>query len=177
MTVRKHKHAELIKAYADGAEIEVKSYGGVFVPVKNGCSMTNFKMPVFTESNEYRIKPDCEYAIEEIRKLGGDKAVKLYTYWLKGGELEIIPDDHSVYIPLIPSRDFANPFGTFKHELEFGIKFRKKKRTVKQVLWVKVCGEQGVNYGWKHYTDSFAGCIDEELWHKVPTCTREIEVD
>ena len=44
----KHKHAELIKAWADGAEIEVKVNGG----------WDNAKRPSWAEFTEYRIKPE-----------------------------------------------------------------------------------------------------------------------
>ena len=44
----KHKHAELIKAWADGSEIEVKVNGG----------WDNAKRPSWSEFTEYRIKPE-----------------------------------------------------------------------------------------------------------------------
>ena len=167
MTVQKREHYKERIAHANGAEIECLSSGA------NPLWVT-LSEPTGLEHRKYRIKPDCKYAIEEIRKLGGDEAVELYTYWLKGGGLEIIPDDHSVYIPLTPSRDFANPLGTFKHELECGIKFRKKKRTVKQVLWVRAVNSSGLTYCRWVDKDVQIKCPD---WHKVPTCTREVEVD
>ena len=45
----KHKHCELIKAWADGAEIQVLYKTGEWVTEK--C-------PGFVEYNEYRIKPE-----------------------------------------------------------------------------------------------------------------------
>jgi hypothetical protein len=53
----KHKHAELIKAWADGAEIEVKVNGG----------WDNAKRPSWAEFTEYRVKPKpngIEYILE-----------------------------------------------------------------------------------------------------------------
>jgi hypothetical protein len=44
----KHKHAELIKAWADGAEIEVKVNG----------DWEHAKKPSWAEFTEYRIKPE-----------------------------------------------------------------------------------------------------------------------
>lgn len=47
----KHKHAELIKAWADGAEIQIKTvyYDRVWLDDLN---------PSWGEHNEYRIKPE-----------------------------------------------------------------------------------------------------------------------
>jgi hypothetical protein len=45
-----HKHAELIKAWADGAEIEFKVVNGPWIAV-------NSDSPLWYKDNEYRIKP------------------------------------------------------------------------------------------------------------------------
>ena len=56
--------------------------------------------------------------------------------------------------------------------LKFGKKFKIKKKKVKQVLWVKPYDD----------TSSHSLWLDENHvqkdnnWHKVPTCTREVEV-
>jgi hypothetical protein len=58
-----HKHAELIKAWADGADIQRYSEGGV-------C-WVDLKRPVWDSSNGYRIKPTepspAEKERDEIR--------------------------------------------------------------------------------------------------------------
>jgi hypothetical protein len=46
----KHKHADLIKAWADGAEIQVYS-GGYWVDTA----------PSWNETDQYRIKPEKDY--------------------------------------------------------------------------------------------------------------------
>jgi hypothetical protein len=53
-----NKHAELIKAWADGAEIEVK--------YPNAVSWTLVQYPKWTESLEYRVKPVRPKEIEKI---------------------------------------------------------------------------------------------------------------
>ena len=45
----KHKHAELIKAWADGAEIEYKVHNGGWVALEH---------PSWDDHNEYRIKSE-----------------------------------------------------------------------------------------------------------------------
>ena len=45
--MKPHKHAELIKAWADGAEIQIKNTSGDWVDAD----------PVWSEHYEYRIKP------------------------------------------------------------------------------------------------------------------------
>jgi hypothetical protein len=45
----KHKHAELIKAWADGAEIQVKAHKLVWEDREN---------PLWDTDSEYRIKPE-----------------------------------------------------------------------------------------------------------------------
>jgi len=46
-----HKHAELIKAWADGAEIECKVVNGPWIAI-------NSESPFWYKDNEYRIKPE-----------------------------------------------------------------------------------------------------------------------
>ena len=51
----KHKHAELIKAWADGAEIQIKRYNydcGVY-----WHDLGNDEPPIWLDEYEYRIKP------------------------------------------------------------------------------------------------------------------------
>jgi hypothetical protein len=47
----KHKHAELIKAWADGAEIQVKAHKLIWEDRKN---------PLWDTDSEYRIKPESD---------------------------------------------------------------------------------------------------------------------
>lgn len=56
-----HKHAELIKAWADGAVIEVRSYDGV--------AWVSASSPAWVDSAVYRIKPEVKPDRVEIRKL------------------------------------------------------------------------------------------------------------
>ena len=46
--MKPHVHAELIKKWADGAEIEVKSHGDAWIPAG---------LPGWYPANEYRVKP------------------------------------------------------------------------------------------------------------------------
>ena len=48
----KHKHYELIMAWANGAEIEYLSKNG------NGASWKYIEFPAWSEDKEYRIKPE-----------------------------------------------------------------------------------------------------------------------
>ena len=49
--MKPHKHAEVIKAWADGAEIEFRfSRDGLWKPCKNNC-------PGWLEGTQYRVKP------------------------------------------------------------------------------------------------------------------------
>lgn len=58
-----HKHAELIKAWADGAEIQLRHTGGVW----QDCT---YNAPKWKEAVEYRIKPSNPNAdkIAELEK-------------------------------------------------------------------------------------------------------------
>ena len=49
----KHKHAEIIKAWADGAEIQYKNSIGLWTEFSN-------KYSVWNENDEYRIKPELK---------------------------------------------------------------------------------------------------------------------
>lgn len=159
----KHKHAELIHAWADGALIQ-------FYSDLHSEWMNCFGSILTWDTNlNYRIKPNSNYAKAKIAELGGDDLVELYLYWLDGGEIEF-KCQSNVFAPL---KGIDNPFINFTTLLEFGGNIRKKKRTVKQVLWIKA---NHTSYICRKWVDIDYGISDSE-WHKVPTCTREIEVE
>jgi hypothetical protein len=57
--MKPHKHAEFIKAWADGAEIQ-------FLQISDGCWI-DLKSPTWSEYNEYRIKPNKrKYRVAEM---------------------------------------------------------------------------------------------------------------
>ena len=89
-----HKHAELIKAWADGAEIEVYNLiGECWYPTTT---------PLWDELNQYRIKP-------ELKKL----VFYLYTY--KGAyqtTREVPVNGH------VPGNDRWKHVNTFEHIVE-----------------------------------------------------------
>lgn len=64
-----HKHAELIKLWADGAEIQVKDSGARWLDMAN---------PTWQEWNTYRIKP---------------KTTKYRNYLSCSGEIRVIQGD------------------------------------------------------------------------------------
>ena len=158
-----HVHAELIKAWADGAVIHYESD-------MSGCWETTNGDPSFSPGDKYRISPICEYSIAKIAELGGDDIVDLYLYWLDGGELEF-ECQSNVFAPL---KGLEDPFKNFAALLELNPTIRKKKRMVKQVMWVIPCvnadGESEAHAIW------IEGKPNNCKWHKVPTLTREIEL-
>jgi len=87
-----HKHAEVIKAYADGAEIE-------FFSPANGKWETTSKFPPFYDDFEYRVKPEPKadfVAILSVSKrfigfnemFGRDKHKIQFTFCGETGELK-----------------------------------------------------------------------------------------
>lgn len=60
--MKQHKHAEMIKAWMDGAEIEAFSLLSL--------EWRSVPFPQWLSDMSYRIKPDCEYALEKIRARG-----------------------------------------------------------------------------------------------------------
>ena len=60
----RHKHAEIIHAWADGAEIQYLRLDGVWEDIS---------FPPFSESNEYRIKPKI------VRRGGWVNIYRTYT--------------------------------------------------------------------------------------------------
>ena len=66
-----HKHAELIKAWADGAEIEFKGYSRKWEDVER---------PVWSEWDEYRLKPAPKEIIQLHEYLEGSVIFSLKGY-------------------------------------------------------------------------------------------------
>lgn len=132
MTVQKRPHYEERIAHANGALIDYF----------DGDSWLYAPEPSWHEDTKFRVNPKCEYAIEEIRKLGGDEAVENYFYWLGGGELEF-KTSNGCWIDT--ATDNENPFNIFTDWVaEPSSVIHKKKRAIKQVLWVYVCADTGV---------------------------------
>lgn len=48
-----HKHAEVIKAWADGAQIQIRNYGT--------GEWTDWDSPTWSDGDDYRIKPPQEF--------------------------------------------------------------------------------------------------------------------
>lgn len=64
MSNKPHKHAEVIKAWADGAEIEFRSLGG--------GTWQKASTPTWTNTTEYRVKPP-EVLLEDVPLEVGQK--------------------------------------------------------------------------------------------------------
>ena len=96
-----HVHAELIKAWADGALIEQKSkYDNSWkLTIDLLCSDGNMKFRLCSDGNmKFRILPACDYALAKIAELASDDMVELYLYWLDGGELEFSQSNGEYHI-------------------------------------------------------------------------------
>ena len=70
----KHKHAEIIKAWADGAKIQVKAFNLTWDDREN---------PFWCLNREYRIKPepkpdDVRYIVIEATSFDSHKFVQVY---------------------------------------------------------------------------------------------------
>ena len=170
-----HVHAELIKAWAEGAVIEGASKCKLIWREPNHDTMASIIEGDWDNATGwlFRIHPTCDYALAKIAELGGDDMVEKYLYWLDGGELVSHFCKSTQYTPQ-PHQD---PFKEFMQLLSNYDHFTKKKRMVKEVLWVvtyehpnivKDCFflDEGVE------PSSFPTGYTE---HKVPSCTREVE--
>ena len=169
-----HVHAELIKAFADGAKIEQKSKYDNFWEIS--------LRPLWVDNNmEFRIEPYQPYTLAKIAELGGDCMVELYLYWLNGGEIEYATGkDNQIWLSFSNVSKTNDPYKNFEY-LTLNHKFtsRKKKRMVKQVLWivtyehpniVKDCFFLNEDVEPKSFPEGYTE-------HKVPSCTREVESD
>jgi len=170
-TPKPHVHAELIKAWADGALIKYYS------DFTKCYSPTHANNPCWSEYTNYCIDPHCNYAKAKIAELGGNDMVELYLYWLDGGE--ITTESHSSLSCYPTNKDIDDVFTHFKSLLKdsqrYGTKLCKKKRMVKQVLWVTFpdgCDESWAETSWLPVEQCHS-----KNWHKVPSCTREIEAN
>ena len=129
-------HAELIKSWADGADIECKQISGKWL---------TSNVDRFFESNEYRIKPDCEYAFEKIREKGGDELVEVYKHWLNGGEIEVRLINGEYKDPIDEDKKpKENPLKQFLYIYDYygGLRIKSKQKLIKQEWAIlKTCPE------------------------------------
>ena len=163
-------HHELRIAHAVGAEIEaIYDIDWVYTST-----------PLWDKNTEYRIKPDCQYAIAKIAELGGDEMADIYLAWLNGAEIGVDDESLSCY----PTNDLDDQFQHFisllKDSKRYGKVLYLKKKKVKQVLWVgKGCFdgtlEEWCDVGNVPVNTDLMDNLDT-VWHKVPSCNREVEV-
>lgn len=78
--MKPHKHAELIKAWADGAEIQINSATG----------WIDLEFPGWGADCEYRIKPEPKPDVVDYFFL--DESNHLWSSTYDGGNLKIIRD-------------------------------------------------------------------------------------
>jgi len=183
MSIVKPKHSELMHAFADGAYIQQRYQLGVW--------KSTLKPDWFTDAY-YRIDPKCNYALSKIAELNNGATVELYLQWLEGVKLEYLNKDNWYTLTAIDIPSANNsPLDFFlTHKLN---KIRKKKRTVTMVTWV--CGkfywdrdssflpyveipvdqEKPTFEDMKDYRE--CNSMANQIWHKVPTMTKEVEVD
>ncbi len=73
----KHKHAEVIKAWADGAEIEHRfSRDELWKPCKNNC-------PGWLEETQYRVKPKEPIKVDRNISITSDNIGLVYKPFTK----------------------------------------------------------------------------------------------
>ena len=70
--MKPHKHAELIKAWADGAEIQIKYNDG-------WCDWCIGSSPNWLDDEEYRIKPEPKPDVARLYKVFGDGIARVLT--------------------------------------------------------------------------------------------------
>ena len=83
-TTKPHKHAELIKAWADGAEIQVKCCG-IWHDYSGGDS------PIWCPDHEYRIKPEVKPDLVRYYKAIPGSTVNQYNL-TKDSNLKLVFD-------------------------------------------------------------------------------------
>lgn len=156
-----HKHVKLIKAWADGAEIEFIRHDNDWEPVIN---------PSWSPGISYRIKPDCEYAMQHIQSKYTGTALSLYKDWLEGATL--YTTSYSTKTFFISSNLCDSPFDYFCVMALTNTVQKEPKQTTTQVLWVLARHKTGINRQWLEEGKTPSG----DGWHPVRTATREIEV-
>ena len=168
-TPKLHVHAELIKAWADDYKC---------IEIDYGSGWYSRYSPDFDDVGiKFRIKPNSNYAKTKIAELGGDDMVELYLYWVEGGEISV---KHNTSLSCYPSnKDIDDLFTHFmsllKDAKKFGTELCKKKRMVKQVLCVRI--EEGLEIETKWVSNKPDFVPPGRAWHKVPSCTREVETN
>ena len=156
-------HHELRIAHAVGAEIEaIYDIDWVYTST-----------PLWDKNTEYRIKPDCQYAIAKIAELGGDEMADVYQAWLNGAEIGVDDESLSCYSTNDVDDQFQHFISLLKDSKRYGKVLCLKKKKVKQVMWVCTSDtHKNINEViWLHERLNIAS----DYWHRVPSCTREVE--
>lgn len=182
------KYKELKKAILDGAiaeafiatreDGEVFHYEVIFDRTWKPL-LSNGVLTGAYDNEKLRIKPDCKYAMKQIKEAGGDHAVNLYTHWLGGGTLVDYDDSDAIH----SIKQEPTPYETFMNMISEEWKLTKKKETKKQVFWIFDQHLSNIPKGGnKVHGDWFDEGIDPNFlginfkWHKVPSITQEVDI-
>lgn len=162
--VEKHKHHDVIVAFANGADVQR------YVEYDNQPPFKSYWETLTTPTFDYprmRVDPVCRYAYEEIEKLGD---ISLYNLWLEGEKLEIQTDSGD-WAYLLECRPSQECFELYKEFLENGHVLREAVPKVEKFLWVRVGGDLLVKDGktfkpicWCREDQRPAWTIDENGW-------------
>lgn len=175
--MKKHKYADLIHAWADGAIIEFFAEGDWKQFSENRADFNS-------AWEKLRVKPTCEYAFSKIRELAGEKAVEFYTYFLRGFSLELFEEGEWHTTNLEESEDEGDsPYEWFLSIVEARCEIRKKSKLMQEWAVLKLFPKT-------HLFDVVLTELDDDINEQskgineqskdfayLKTCLREIEVD
>lgn len=125
-------HSTQIKHWADGAEIQYLS-----TRRNNEWIAPALNKPAWTPATRYRVKPDCEYALNYFKPHPNFQ--HLYTKYLEGHPLQfrytdledIIPEDFWCDVP----DSLEDPFDWFSSTLNEPIELRLKPQKIRKYMW------------------------------------------
>lgn len=112
--------------WSGGVVIEQRFAGGDWQQMV--CSTP--ELPEFHKKCEYRIKPDCEYALFKVEQAGGRSLLRSYSHWISGGKMDYMQGGSASLFSLSD-----DPFMHFINADKCGT-FRVREDVVKKTLWV-----------------------------------------
>lgn len=162
-----HVHAEVIKAWADGSEIQFKS------PV-NGWLCIDY--PAWSHNTPYRVTPCCSYAIDKIfEQSEKNEVVNIYKNWLAGQTTTATTPGRSFKVELSEAEHSDDPFGLFFSYLKQGAKVENINKKTKQVLIVYCHSVETADTPAVRRWHNTNEVIPTD-WYEVPSMTREAQV-
>lgn len=115
-----HKHAEVIHAFADGAQIEARDQGGEWELAG--------PMPCWHTHRQYRVKPEPPAKVHPVTRMTGEELCSVYNSHDGGVDTSLVATANAALRHAIDAKQIISLVDHQAEMIAFGVKLRDAAR-------------------------------------------------